>query len=214
MDEDIQIINENTRNEKIRNFFIYNKKKLIVTFLIILIFLGSFFFYKDYEEKQKIIISDQYNLLVTNYSEKNIENTKKSLLKIIKKNDPTYSPLSLYFIVDKDLISDTTQVNELFDNVILKTPLAKETKNLIIFKKALYNAEFIEENELLEMLKPLINSNSVWKSHALYLVAEYFYSKNEKQKSKEFFEKIVSTENANQDLRVEAQKRINRDLSD
>ena len=214
MDEDIQIINENTRNEKIRNFFIYNKKKLIGTFLIILIFLGSFFFYKDYEEKQKIIISDQYNLLVTNYSEKNIENTKKSLLKIIKKNDPTYSPLSLYFIVDKDLISDTTQVNELFDNVILKTPLAKETKNLIIFKKALYNAEFIEENELLEMLKPLINSNSVWKSHALYLVAEYFYSKNEKQKSKEFFEKIVSTENANQDLRVEAQKRINRDLSD
>ena len=214
MDEDIQIINENTRNEKIRNFFIYNKKKLIVTFLIILIFLGSFFFYKDYEEKQKIIISDQYNLLVTNFSEKNIENTKKSLLKIIKKNDPTYSPLSLYFIVDKDLISDTTQVNELFDNVILKTPLAKETKNLIIFKKALYNAEFIEENELLEMLKPLINSNSVWKSHALYLVAEYFYSKNEKQKSKEFFEKIVSTENANQDLRVEAQKRINRDLSD
>ena len=214
MDEDIQIINENTRNEKIRNFFIYNKKKLIVTFLIILIFLGSFFFYKDYEEKQKIIISDQYNLLVTNFSEKNIENTKKSLLKIIKKNDPTYSPLSLYFIVDKDLISDTTQVNELFDNIILETPLAKETKNLIIFKKALYNAEFIEENELLEMLKPLINSNSVWKSHALYLVAEYFYSKNEKQKSKEFFEKIVSTENANQDLRVEAQKRINRDLSD
>ena len=214
MDEDIQIINENTRNEKIRNFFIYNKKKLIVTFLIIMIFLGSFFFYKDYEEKQKIIISDQYNLLVTNFSEKNIENTKKSLLKIIKKNDPTYSPLSLYFIVDKDLISDTTQVNELFDNVILETPLAKETKNLIIFKKALYNAEFIEENELLEMLKPLINSNSVWKSHALYLVAEYFYSKNEKQKSKEFFEKIVSTENANQDLRVEAQKRINRDLSD
>tara|TARA_Y100001935_G_C17227304_1_gene468502 strand:- start:246 stop:890 length:645 start_codon:yes stop_codon:yes gene_type:complete len=214
MDEDIQIINENTRNEKIRNFFIYNKKKLIGTFLIILIFLGIFFFYKDYEEKQKIIISDQYNLLVTNFSEKNIENTKKSLLKIIKKNDPTYSPLSLYFIVDKDLISDTTQVNELFDNVILETPLAKETKNLIIFKKALYNAEFIEENELLEMLKPLINSNSVWKSHALYLVAEYFYSKNEKQKSKEFFEKIVSTENANQDLRVEAQKRINRDLSD
>ena len=214
MDEDIQIINENTRNEKIRNFFIYNKKKLIGTFLIILIFLGIFFFYKDYEEKQKIIISDQYNLLVTNFSEKNIENTKKSLLKIIKKNDPTYSPLSLYFIVDKDLISDTTQVNELFDNIILETPLAKETKNLIIFKKALYNAEFIEENELLEMLKPLINSNSVWKSHALYLVAEYFYSKNEKQKSKEFFEKIVSTENANQDLRVEAQKRINRDLSD
>ena len=60
----------------------------------------------------------------------------------------------------------------------------------------------------------MLNSKSVWKSHALYLIAEYFYSKNEKQKSKEFFNEILNTENANQDLIKEAQKRLNRDLSD
>jgi len=92
--------------------------------------------------------------------------------------------------------------------------LEKEIKNLIIYKKALFNAEMIEENELLEILNPIINSQSVWKSHALYLIAEYFYSKNEKQKSKEFFSQILDLENANQDLRIESQKRLNRDLSD
>ena len=86
--------------------------------------------------------------------------------------------------------------------------------NLIIYKKALYNADHIKENELIEILNPVINSESVWKSHALYLIAEYFYSKNQKQKSKEFFSQILSTKNANQDIMIESQKRLNRDLSE
>ena len=36
--------------------------------------------------------------------------------------------------------------------------------------------------------------------------AEYFYFKNEKQKSKEFFNQILLLENANQNLKIEAQK--------
>ena len=62
-------------------------------------------------------------------------------------------------------------------------------------------------------MKPLINSESVWKSHALYLMAEFFYSKNEKQKSKEFFEKILEMENSNPKIKIEAQKRLQRDFS-
>ena len=98
--------------------------------------------------------------------------------------------------------------------IIEEISLEKEIKNLIIYKKALYNADNIDENQLLEILKPIINSKSVWKSHGLYLMAEYFYSKNEKQKSKEFFNQIISLENANQDLIIEAQKRLSRDLSE
>ena len=83
-----------------------------------------------------------------------------------------------------------------------------------IYKKALFNADYNDENKLLKILNPLINSESVWKSHALYLMAEYFYSKNEKQKSKEFFNQIVNLENANLDIKIESQKRLNRDLSE
>jgi len=66
----------------------------------------------------------------------------------------------------------------------------------------------------LNILNPVIKSESVWKSHALYLMAEYFYSKNEMQKSKEFFNQIVNLENANNEIKLESQKRLNRDLSD
>ena len=89
-----------------------------------------------------------------------------------------------------------------------------EIKNLVIYKKALFNADNAHESDLLNIVNPLINSQSVWKSHALYLMAEYFYSKNQKQKSKEFFNQIISLENSNSDIRLQAEKRLNRDLSE
>ena len=214
MDEDTAIITRNTRNEKIKNFFINNKKILITIFLLILTIIFGFFVYDELKERKKLLISDKYNLIVTEYSENKKETTKEALIELINYNDSTYSPLALYFIIDNKLITENVKINDLFDIVINKTPLEKEIKNLIIYKKALFNANNIKENELLNILKPIINSNSVWKSHALYLIAEYFYSNNEKQKSKEFFNQIISLDNANEDLRTVSQKRLNRDLSE
>ena len=37
MDEDVSIINTNTRNEKIKSFFINNKNKLIFGFIVLLV---------------------------------------------------------------------------------------------------------------------------------------------------------------------------------
>ena len=102
----------------------------------------------------------------------------------------------------------------MFDILIKDTSLDSEINNLIIYKKALYNADNAQESDLLNILNPLINSKSVWKSHSLYLMAEYFYANNQKQKAKEFFNQIIALENSNPDLRLQAEKRLNRDLSE
>ena len=120
----------------------------------------------------------------------------------------------MYFIIDNRLIADQVKVNDLFDVVIKEISLEEEIKNLIIYKKALYNADISDENQLLDILNPVINSESVWKAHALYLMAEYFYSNGENIKSKEFFNQIVALKKANQDIKIKAQKRLNRDLSE
>ena len=134
------------------------------------------------------------------------------MIEVIYENDTTYSPLALYFMIDNEILSENNEINKLFDQVIIKTKLDKEIKNLIIYKKALFNSDFTSENELLNILNPIINSESIWKSHALYLLAEYYYSKNEKEKSKEFFNKIVGMSNSNQNIKVESQKKLNRDF--
>jgi predicted negative regulator of RcsB-dependent stress response len=214
MDEDIAIIDSNTRKEKIKNFFIQNKKILIIYGSIFLILILSYFAFIEFTKNKKVDISDEYNSIIIKYSQNEKQETKKQLVKLINKKDPTYSPLSLYFIIDNKLVNDLEEMNKLFDTVIEKISLKEEIKNLIVYKKALYNADYVDENQLLDILKPIINSKSIWKSHALYLVAEYFFSKNEKQKSKEFFTQILNIDNPNQDLKIKAQKRLNRDLSE
>tara|TARA_B100001175_G_scaffold54274_1_gene43316 strand:+ start:2957 stop:3601 length:645 start_codon:yes stop_codon:yes gene_type:complete len=214
MDEDLSIINSNTRNEKIKNFIINNKKSLIILLILFLGIIISFFGYKEFKKSQTIKISDYYNSIIINYSEESKDETINKLVEIINKKNSTYSPLSLYFIIDNQLISNQGEVNDLFDVLIYDTPLEKEIKNLIIYKKGLYNADKAKENELLEILRPLINTKSVWSSHALYLIAEFFYSKDEKQKAKDFFNKILETDKANQDIIKETRKRLSRDLSD
>ena len=214
MDEDITIINTNTRNEKIKNFFVNNKNKLIIILVIIIVSIILFFGFGEYKKNQKIKISDLYNSTIVGFNENTKIKSTETLIQIINTKDPTYSLLSLYFIIDNNLISESKRVNELFDILIQKTSLDKEIKNLVIYKKGLSNADESNESELLEILDPLIKSNSVWKSHALYLMAEFFYSKNEKIKSKEFFNQIINLENSNPDILRETQKRLNRDFSD
>ena len=214
MDEEISIINSNTRNERVRNFFVKNKIKIIVILLAIIIVLIAAYSFDKYKTNQKIEISNKFNSTTLMHSDKNKESTIKNLVEIINKKDPTYSPLSLYFILDKKLISDRVKINEYFDLLIENTPLDKEINNLVIYKKALFNADQAQESDLLNILNPLINSESVWRSHALYLMAEFFYSKDQKQKSKEFFNQIISLENPNSDIKLQAEKRLNRDLSD
>ena len=214
MDEDISIINTNTRNEKIKNFFIQNKKKLVLGIIAILLVLISYFSLGEYKKKQKIEISDTYNSIIIDYSKNNKEKTTQNLIELINKKDPTYSPLSLYFIIDNKLINEKEKINDLFNFVIEEISLDEEIRNLNIYKKALYNADNSDENDLLKILNPIIKSESVWKSHALYLMAEYFYSKNEMQKSKEFFSQIINLKNVNDEIKLEAQKRLYRDLSE
>ena len=214
MDEDFSILNTNTRNEKIKNLFVNNKYKIISVIIILIIIIAGVFSYDKYLINKKKDISNSYNSIILNYSEKTKEKTANRLIEIINKKDPTYSPLSLYFIIDNNLISDQSKINSMFDILIKDTSLDNEINNLIIYKKALYNADNAQESDLLKILNPLINSNSVWKSHSLYLMAEYFYAKNQMQKAKEFFSQIISLENSNTDIRLQADKRLTRDLSE
>ena len=214
MDEDITIINSETRSEKIKKFFIKNKNQFFLTLGIIIILIIGYFSFEEIKKNNKIKISNQYNFIINGYNKNNNKETTQSLVAIVNKADSTYSPLSLYFIIDNNLIKEKKKINQLFDTLINKTSLDKEIKNLIIYKKGLYNADRSDENNLLNILNPIIKSNSVWKSHALYLMAEFFYAKEEKQKAKEFFNKIIDLKLANQDIKQEAQKRLNRDLSE
>jgi len=214
MDEDISIIDANTRNEKVKNFFINNKKKLIIGTLILFILIIGFLSLDSIQKKNKVNLANKFNLSIINFKIEDTQKIIEDLIDIVKENDITYSPLALYFLIDNNLIKNADEINALFDELINQTNLEEEIKNLNIYKKGLFNSNIASENELLQILNPIINSESIWKSHSLYLIAEYFYAKGEKEKAKEFFNQISLLPNANSDIKSASQKRLNRDLSE
>ena len=190
------------------------RKKLIIVISAIVLIIFGYFIYEDIKKKNKIKLANRYNLVTIKFISGDKNKFENELIDIVNEKDRTYSPLALYFLIDNNIVNENKKINELFDVVINETNLEKEIKNLVIYKKALFNSDFESENNLIQILNPVINSDSAWKSHALYLMAEYFYYKNQKQKSKDFFNQILTLENSNPDIKIKTQKRLNRDFSD
>ena len=210
-ENELEIINNSTRFEKLKKIIIENLKLLISIFLIILILLVGFFFYVDFKKKNRIKISEKYNKILIS---ENINNNLNELKEIILLRDKTYSPLALYYIIDNNLKVTDEEINEYFEIIINEVGLEENLKYLNIYKMSLFNAKLENEGKLLKIIDPLIKSDNIWKSHGLYLLGEYYYAKGDKIKSKKYFNEIVLNKNTNSKIKVEAQKRIQRDLSD
>ena len=207
MDEEIEIINRNTRIEKLKNFLISKRKQIISFLILIVLILISFFGYQEFNTRNKEKLANKFNMLVTNFDNSQI-NINNELIEIINEKDKTYSPLAFFFLLDNDLITSKDEINSFFDLIINDVSVEKEIKNLTIYKKGLFNSEFVQENELLSILNPIIKSESMWKPQALYLMAEYYLSKDQKQKSKDFFDQILNIENISPKIKLEVQKRL------
>ena len=213
-EQDFNLINNATKIEKFKNFFFNNIKKLIAVTTLILILMFSYFLLLDMKQKKIKRISENYNNLTLNFTESNIEQTNEGLTKIIYKKDKAYSPLALYFMIDNNIEKDSATINKHFDFIINELGLDENLINLNIYKKALFNGDTADENSLLKILDPLIKNDTIWRSHALYLLGEYFYAKNDKIKAKEFYQNIITDTKSNKEIKLEAQKRLQRDLSD
>ena len=71
---------------------------------------------------------------------------------------------------------------------------------MLLYKKALYKSDYLNESELLEEVKPLLEDNSLWRAHTLILLGDYFVSKKENLKAKDFYTQVLSIKNLEKDL--------------
>ena len=197
-----------TKKSKLKKFYEVNKILIFSVILILIIAIASVSFYSETKEKKKILLSDNY-LAAKVYLENGDRNKVKNILKtIIFANDSTYSTLSLFLILNENLIVDQRELSNLFDHVLKNNKFEKEIENLIIFKKALFQSNFVSELELLEAVKPLVNTETIWKPHALLLLGDYFASKKEYLKAKEFYMQILSLKNLHKELYDQARSQL------
>ena len=212
MNEDISIVNKNTRHQLIINFFKNNLKKIVVVLLTLLLMLIFFFGFQEFKNRKKIKLSEKYNNITFSKNLSNTKLIKDEMIEIINAKDHTYSTLALYYILDNELIDDQNKINGLFDKIISINK--NDNKYLIIYKKALYNSDKLSDNEILSILQPVINSESIWKQHALLLMADIYFQKKQLNKSREFLNNILTLETSKANMKQEVKKRLNRDFSE
>ncbi len=213
MDEDISIVNQNTKKLLVKNYIKKNAKKIFAIFIVLIFFLIAYFAIGEFDKRKRLKYAEIYNSIILNSDKFSDQETINKMKLVIYGKVDTYSTLALYYLIDNKLIKDNDKINELFD-IIIKINKEEEIKNLIIYKKALYFSDKFTENELLKILNPVLNSESIWKQHALFLMGDFYFNKEQVNKSKEFFLKITELDNVNNKLKIEAEKRLNRDFSE
>ena len=197
-----------TKKSKVKKFYESNKVLIFSSVSILIILLGFLTFYFEKQERKKILLSENYIQAKIYIESGNKNDALNTLKKIIFANDPTYSTLSLFLIVNQNLIREPKEISALYDHLLENIKLEKELSNLLIYKKALINSNSVNEAELLETIKPLVNTETLWKPHALLLLGDFFMSKGEKIKAAEFYKKILTINNLHKDLYDQAKSQL------
>ena len=177
---------------KILGFIKKNLKYLIGLLILLIVLLFIYIFYINLQKKAEIKLSEQYIEASIKFKQKKIDESKLLLENIINTGHKFYSPLALYFIIDNNLESETLKIIKLFDEILNINSIDKENLNLIKIKKAIYLFSLDDEETIIKTLNPIVNSDSIWRNMAIKLISDYFLSKNQVSKAKEYIQLLGS----------------------
>ena len=191
---------ENIENKSFKNYILSNKKKLLLLAGVIFLSLIYFWWADNIKKKDRYKNSEDFISAKIFLSKNENEKSLEILKNIISTNDEVYSPLSLFVIIDRNLEENRENVLKYFDQIISINSLEKEDLNLLKLKKAIYISDSADENDLLEILNPILNSNSVWKYKSLKLLGDYYFNKKEHIKAKQYYSDILNLEDQSIDF--------------
>ena len=185
-----------------------NSKTIISIVSILILFFVTYIWFDNNKKKRNIKVSEDFiNAKILLEQGKDNE-AKNQLEKIINKRNSVYSPLSLFLIIDKDLESNNTVIINYFDVILSITTLDDEDINLIKLKKAIFISESSNEQEILKLLNPIINSNSVWKLQSAKFLGDFYFSLKQFKKAKEYYSIIINENIEDLDIN-EIKRRVN-----
>ena len=177
---------ENSQNTLL-NFIKANIKIFLYIFGILILIIAAIIWFTNNNKIKETKISDSFinaQILIKKGKKNEAEKILSNL--VLEKNSP-YSSLSLFLIIENKLIDNKETIIYYFDEVINNNSFKEEDLNLLRLKKAIYISDISMEQEILGLINPIINSNSVWKNHALKFLGDFYYSNGQQQKAKQYY---------------------------
>ena len=198
-----------TKKSKLREFYESKKIWIYSTIFVLIIIVASYSYYKNSKETKKILLSENYVQAKIYLENGNKTKALEILKNIIFSNDPSYSTLSFFMILNEKLIVESNEISKLFDHLLEKNSFDKEIENLLHYKKALFKSNYVNEEKFLGEIKPLLSDKeSLWKGHGLMLIGDYYFSRKEYIKAKDFYTQILTIENLQPELYDQAKMKL------
>ena len=200
-------MNDEFPEKKFLSFIKLNSKIFIYTISTFFIVMAALLWISYDSNKQKKIISEDFIKAKIFLEKQNKDKATLILKNIIEKKDTIYSSLSLFLLIDQNLVEDKQLILEYFDNIISDGDYSEEDKNLLKLKKAIYISDIEDEQEMLKLLNPVINSDSVWKNQSLKFLGDFYYSISQLEKARQYYSTLLKEE-INNVSRTEINRRI------
>ncbi len=198
-----------TKTSKLRTFYESNKFIIFSTIILLVVSLSIYTYYSSSQKKERLQLAEKYIKAKIHLENENKNQGVQLLKDIVFSNDQVYSTLSLFIILDEKLIEDYNEVYKLFNHLLENNDFDTEIKNLMLYKKALYSSNYVDEFKFLEETKIILNSEeSVWKGHTMLLIGDFYFSKKEYIKAKDFYEKVFSLKNIQNDIINQAKSQL------
>jgi len=208
MDQLLYEINEDLNKDKLRSFF--KKYKFILFFIIAIILLSvtisvSRKIYLEQHSKKSLQSFLNINYLI---DQKNFQDAKDELWKLTNTSINIYKNIAFSKLLELESNNQNNQ-KKIFEK-IESSNLNKNDKILFQIKRAILFFDNLDEKELLRILDIQKFKNSPWEILALDVIGDFYQSKNQNQKAKEFYNKIINLKNLPDIFKQDIQRKINR----
>ena len=195
MNTDYSII----KKKGFKDYFNTYKKTIIILSFILVLIGGIFLWFENTQKNKRLKVSENFiEAKILLAQEENLKSLDY-LKSIILLKDKVYSPLSLFLIIDNNLEKNKEVIIQYFDELLSINALEDEDINLLRLKKAIYISNSAKEQNMLDLLNPIINSNSVWKFQSLKFLGDYYFSLKQFKKAEQYYRILLETDDNNID---------------
>ena len=195
MNTDYSII----KKKGFKDYFNTYKKTIIILSFILVLIGGIFLWFDNIQKNKRLKVSENFiEAKILLAQEENLKSLDY-LKSIILQKDKVYSPLSLFLIIDNNLEKNKEVIIQYFDELLSINALEDEDINLLKLKKAIYISNSAKEQNMLDLLNPIINSNSVWKFQSLKFLGDYYFSLKQFKKAEQYYRILLETDDNNID---------------
>ena len=195
MNTDYSII----KKKGFKDYFNTYKKTIIILSFILVLIGGIVLWFDNTQKNKRLKVSENFiEAKILLAQEENLKSLDY-LKSIILQKDKVYSPLSLFLIIDNNLEKNKEIIIQYFDELLSINALEDEDINLLRLKKAIYISNSAKEQNMLDLLNPIINSNSVWKFQSLKFLGDYYFSLKQFKKAEQYYRILLETDDNNID---------------